>query len=91
MKRMSTSTPANPKPAANPVATDVIKSSNFLRQIIESDLQKGTYASRRWAGSPGDAAVSYTHLDVYKRQLLEMTALRKSFFTLPARWRVPLP
>ncbi len=56
MKRMSTSTPANPKPAANPVATDVIKSSNFLRQIIESDLQKGTYASRRWAGSPGDAA-----------------------------------
>jgi len=27
-----------------------------LRQIIESDLEKGTYASRRWAGSPGDAA-----------------------------------
>jgi glutaminyl-tRNA synthetase len=32
------------------------KVSNFLRQIIESDLAKGTYASRRWAGSPGDAA-----------------------------------
>lgn len=32
------------------------KPSNFLRQIIESDLAKGTYASRRWAGSPGDAA-----------------------------------
>ena len=29
--------------------------SNFLRQIIEHDLQVGTYAQRRWAGSPGDA------------------------------------
>jgi glutaminyl-tRNA synthetase len=33
-----------------------IKSSNFLRQIIENDLTQGTYTSRRWAGSPGDAA-----------------------------------
>ena len=32
------------------------KPSNFLRQIIENDLAQGTYASRRWAGSPGDAA-----------------------------------
>ncbi len=32
------------------------KASNFLRQIIEKDLAQGTYASRRWAGSPGDAA-----------------------------------
>jgi glutaminyl-tRNA synthetase len=32
------------------------KVSNFLRQIIEHDLDKGTYTSRRWAGSPGDAA-----------------------------------
>jgi len=32
------------------------KPSNFLRQIIENDLAKGTYATRRWAGSPGDAA-----------------------------------
>ena len=31
------------------------KPSNFLRQIIEHDLAKGTYARRRWAGSPGDA------------------------------------
>jgi glutaminyl-tRNA synthetase len=31
------------------------KPSNFLRQIIEQDLQAGTYASRRWAGTPGDA------------------------------------
>jgi len=39
---MSTPTPAKP--------------SNFLRQVIEADLQKGTYSRRRWAGSPGDAA-----------------------------------
>ena len=32
------------------------KPSNFLRQIIEHDLADGTYAGRRWAGSPGDAA-----------------------------------
>ena len=32
------------------------KPSNFLRQIIENDLEKGTYAQRKWAGSPGDAA-----------------------------------
>jgi glutaminyl-tRNA synthetase len=30
--------------------------SNFLRQIIEQDLAQGTYARRRWAGTPGDAA-----------------------------------
>jgi glutaminyl-tRNA synthetase len=35
--------------------TDAPKISNFLRQIIEHDLEKGTYAQRRWAGSPGDA------------------------------------
>jgi hypothetical protein len=27
-----------------------------LRQIIEKDLATGTYAQRRWGGSPGDAA-----------------------------------
>ncbi|MDO9146585.1 MAG: glutamine--tRNA ligase/YqeY domain fusion protein [Hydrogenophaga sp.] len=32
------------------------KVSNFLRQIIEKDLEQGTYASRHWAGTPGDAA-----------------------------------
>ena len=37
-------------------AADAPKISNFLRQIIESDLEKGTYAQRRWAGSPGDAS-----------------------------------
>jgi len=47
--------PANTKNAAA-AAPEAAKTSNFLRQIIESDLDKGTYASRRWAGSPGDAA-----------------------------------
>ncbi|WP_054256706.1 glutamine--tRNA ligase/YqeY domain fusion protein [Paenacidovorax caeni] len=37
-------------------AKDAIRPSNFLRQIIESDLAAGTYASRRWGGGPGDAA-----------------------------------
>lgn len=32
------------------------RSSNFLRGIIERDLAAGTYAGRRWARSPGDAA-----------------------------------
>lgn len=31
-------------------------SSNFLRQIVERDLVDGTYAQRRFAGTPGDAA-----------------------------------
>ncbi|MBK9440624.1 MAG: glutamine--tRNA ligase/YqeY domain fusion protein [Comamonadaceae bacterium] len=53
---MSHPTPPHTTPAAHPAAADLAKSSNFLRQIIESDLEKGTYAGRRWAGSPGDAA-----------------------------------
>ncbi len=36
--------------------SDASKPSNFLRGIIERDLAQGTYASRRWGGSPGDAA-----------------------------------
>ncbi|RFP77030.1 glutamine--tRNA ligase/YqeY domain fusion protein [Hydrogenophaga borbori] len=43
--------PASPAPTEGDA-----KASNFLRQIIEADLAKGTYASRHWAGSPGDAA-----------------------------------
>ena len=42
-------TPAAPAEGAS-------KPSNFLRQIIEHDLTAGTYSSRRWAGTPGDAA-----------------------------------
>src|SRR3546814_855566 len=30
--------------------------SNFIRHIVERDLEQGTYATRRWAGAPGDAA-----------------------------------
>jgi len=41
---------------ATPATEKEHKPSNFLRQIIENDLAQGTYASRRWAGSPGDAA-----------------------------------
>jgi glutaminyl-tRNA synthetase len=34
----------------------VPKPSNFLRGIIEHDLEAGTYAGRSFGGSPGDAA-----------------------------------
>nr|WP_312988698.1 glutamine--tRNA ligase/YqeY domain fusion protein [Comamonas koreensis] len=34
---------------------EVVKPTNFLRQIIESDLEKGSYAQRHWGGTPGDA------------------------------------
>jgi glutaminyl-tRNA synthetase len=44
-----------PHAASTAAATDPVKPSNFLRQIIENDLEKGTYAGRRWAGTPGDA------------------------------------
>ena len=53
---MSNPTPAHPPAHAAPASTEAPKPSNFLRQIIESDLEKGTYAHRRWAGTPGDAA-----------------------------------
>ena len=42
-----------PRPTAE---AEPAKPSNFLRQIIEHDLAAGSYATRRWAGSPGDAA-----------------------------------
>jgi len=40
-------------PHAKPEAP---KPSNFLRGIIEKDLEAGTYAGRPFGGSPGDAA-----------------------------------
>ena len=57
MQAMS-STPASPPVSspANPAAQESAKPSNFLRQIIDKDLAEGTYASRHWGGSPGDAA-----------------------------------
>src|SRR5664279_4454610 len=36
--------------------TDPVHGSNFLRHIVERDLADGTYATRRFAGTPGDAA-----------------------------------
>ena len=51
---------SNQLPTAAPTASAAgaadTKPSNFLRQIIEKDLEQGTYAQRRWAGTPGDAA-----------------------------------
>ncbi len=32
------------------------KPSNFLRQVIDHDIANGTYVTRHWAGTPGDAA-----------------------------------
>ncbi len=42
----------DPKAAANTAP----KPSNFLRGIIERDLESGTYAARHFGGTPGDAA-----------------------------------
>jgi glutaminyl-tRNA synthetase len=45
--------PHSPKPAhadAKPGA------GNFLRTIVERDIERGAYAGRRFSGSPGDAA-----------------------------------
>ena len=42
------SAPAKTDPAAKP--------ANFLRTLIERELQDGVYAQRQWGGSPGDAA-----------------------------------
>src|ERR1035438_9092440 len=39
-----------------PSDSDTARASNFLRHIIERDLAEGTYAARRFAGTPGDAA-----------------------------------
>ncbi|MDF1485293.1 glutamine--tRNA ligase/YqeY domain fusion protein [Ramlibacter sp. H39-3-26] len=50
---MSFPLPVLPPHGADPEGT---KPNNFLRHVIENDLQQGTYATRHWAGSPGDAA-----------------------------------
>ena len=52
---MSTPSPANTAATATSAAPETVKPSNFLRQIIEHDLDKGTYATRRWAGTPATA------------------------------------
>src|SRR5690349_9229838 len=43
-------------PPAASAADDATRSANFLRNVIERDLEAGTYAQRRWGGTPGDAA-----------------------------------
>jgi glutaminyl-tRNA synthetase len=37
-------------------APDGIKSSNFLRHVIDHDLAQGNYNHRHWGGQPGDGA-----------------------------------
>jgi glutaminyl-tRNA synthetase len=49
-------TPKNPTPAAGAPAEEHVKPANFLRNVIERDLEAGTYANRQWGGGPGDAA-----------------------------------
>ncbi len=55
---MSEPTLGTPPPEAQtPEGTPKsLKSSHFLKTIIERDLAEGTYAQRRFAGTPGDAA-----------------------------------
>src|SRR4051812_22433395 len=49
------SDPHSKAPLGESAASDV-RPTNFLRQIIERDLDQGRYAGRHFAGSPGDAA-----------------------------------
>jgi glutaminyl-tRNA synthetase len=42
--------------ATDPKDSSAPKPGNFLRGIIERDLEAGTYASRHFGGTPGDAA-----------------------------------
>ena len=51
---MATDPPKTAASPAHPSATPV--ASNFLRGIIERDLESGAWAQRHFGGSPGDAA-----------------------------------
>jgi glutaminyl-tRNA synthetase len=42
--------------APTPTKDDAAKPANFLRSLIEREVQEGVYAQRPWGGSPGDAA-----------------------------------
>ncbi|MEN9887763.1 MAG: Glutamine--tRNA ligase, partial [Pseudomonadota bacterium] len=53
---MNSTSAQAPGAGAAPAESTEHKPSNFLRQIIEKDLEQGTYASRQWGGGPGDAA-----------------------------------
>ncbi|MDB5879714.1 MAG: glutamine--tRNA ligase [Variovorax sp.] len=39
----------------SPADKNAPKVGNFLRHVIENDLEQNTYATRKWGGSPGDA------------------------------------
>ncbi len=39
----------------SPVDKEAAKPGNFLRHVIENDIEQGAYAARKWGGSPGDA------------------------------------
>lgn len=43
-------------PSLPDAPADSARPSNFLRQVIERDLAQGSFAGRRHAGTPGDAA-----------------------------------
>lgn len=46
---------SSPKePAKSAKVAETSKPSNFLRHVIEADLENGTYANRQWGGGPGD-------------------------------------
>src|ERR1700750_276364 len=47
-------TPKNPTPAAP--ADEAVKPANFLRNVIERDLEAATSATRQGGGGAGDAA-----------------------------------
>ena len=48
--------PLSPQPDARADHAEPKTGSNFVRAIVERDIERGTYAGRRFAGSPGDAA-----------------------------------
>ena len=54
--KTSNSDGAHTAKSKNVDSADGTKASNFLRAIIERDLESGTYAGRHFAGTPGDAA-----------------------------------
>ena len=45
-----------PKPPVPATAEEAVKPANFLRNVIERDLEAGTYANRQW-GEIGRAHV----------------------------------
>jgi len=46
-----------PLKAENSAKETAIAATNFVRNIVEDDLRTAKYASRRWCGRPGPAAV----------------------------------